>query len=149
MALHVAGHVEQLVSQFACLDAVLSPLLVVEEQRAQVLCIQLLTELAFHLTTNGSCLLSHALDERVARLVQVVLQRLTHVVVYACRGIGSSQLLTLGSHRQDAAYHHRRAGIDRYTLLLENLREILGHAPSYAVMLTFANAGEVAQSLDG
>ena len=148
MALHVAGHVEQLVSQIACLDAVLSPLLVVEEQRAQVLCVRLLTELAFHLTTDGSRLRSRAFDERASWLVQVVLQRFTHVVVYVCRRVGSSQLFTLGSHRQDAAYHHRRTGIDGHSLLLENLREVLRHASSYAVMLAFAYCREVTQSLD-
>ena len=80
-------------------------------------------------------------------LVQVVLQRLAHVVMYAHGGVGPLQLFTLGHHRENAAWHHRGASVDGNILLQEYFGEILCQTPAYAVVLAFAHGGQVAQAL--
>ena len=81
-------------------------------------------------------------------LVQVVLQGVAHIVVYASRGVGGHQFLTLCHHRQYAAVHRCGARIDVYALRLdEYLREVLGYATAYAVVLSLAHGGKVAQAL--
>ena len=63
-----------------------------------------------------------------------------------CRGIGGSELLTLGHHRQNTAVDGGGAGIDGHPRALEDLREVLGHAASDAVMLTFTHSAQVTQT---
>ena len=62
------------------------------------------------------------------------------------RGIGSSQFLALGNHREDTAEYSGAAGIDLDVLRLEYLGEVLRHTLAYAVVLAFAHRCQVAQT---
>ena len=82
-------------------------------------------------------------------LVQIELQGIAHVVVYAGGGVGCHQLLALGNHREDAAVHGGGARIDGHILGLEDFGKVLSHASANAVVLSLAHGGQVAQPLVG
>ena len=64
--------------------------------------------------------------------------------MYLSRGVGGSQLLALGNHREDTAHDDGAAGIYLHAWRLEDLREVLCHAKTDAMMLALADGCEVA-----
>ena len=147
MTLHISGHVEETAHEISCSHIVIDPLLIIEKYLHQSLRVGvfLLVFSLFLVTCATSLFLYNALP----RLVQIELQRLADVVVNLCRWVRSSQLLTLGNHREDAARHGSAAGIDLQVLRLENLREVLSHTLADTVMLALANGCQVTQTFDG
>ena len=147
VALHVDHHLEELAHQGVAMDAVGSPLLVVEQHLHQALgvgvaVVELVDTAPVHVATA-------LLDLALPVFVEVVLQGLAHVVVDAGGGVGSHQFLALGHHRQNATVDHGAAGIDGHVLAEEYLREMLGNALADAMVLAFTHGGQVAQTLVG
>ena len=96
MALHVTSHVEELPHQFARFYIIVHIFLVVEELFHQSLWVGVLQQIGLHLLIAS--LPAQFLHDAIPGLVQIVLQRLAHVVMDLSCGIGSSQLLALGNH---------------------------------------------------
>ena len=142
VTLHVGNHLEEVIHQRQGLDVVPDPLGIVEEQAHEAIGGDAVGWCAAHLASQAAL----RLEERRTGSIQVILQGLADVVMDACRGIGCCELLALGHHRQDAAVDGGGAGVNLYTRALENLREVLSHASSDAVMLTFAHGAQVAQT---
>ena len=145
MALHVDDHLEQVPHKGFQVDAVGSPRRIAEEHGGEALGVGVGVAEA---VAQVVALLRRLVQTVAPRLVEVVLQGVADVVMYACRGVSGHQLLALGHHRQDAAVDGRRAGIDLHAPRLdEDLGEVLGHAPPYAVVLALADGRQVAQAL--
>ena len=147
MALHIDDNLKEMAHQGTLSDAVGCPLLVVEEQPHEALGVCLvLTELS-----QGSSvdIVVSLFNPTLSRLVEVILQALTDIIMDAGSGIGSHQLLTLCHHRQDAAINHRTAGIDSHSLALEDFGEVLSDTLADAMMLTLTNGGQVAKAKGG
>ena len=145
MALHVTSHVEELSHQVACLYIIIYVVLIVEEQPHQSCRVGILQLCCLILLIASAS--AQFLYNTIPRLVQIVLQRLAHVVMDPCCWIGSRQLLALGNHREDTTEHGGAACIDLHILGLENLREVLRHALADTMMLALAYSGEIAQAL--
>ena len=145
VALHIGCHIKQTAHEITSSHIIIHPLLIIEEGFHQSFRVSIFL--------LGFCVffvarLALFLDNTLPRLVQVILQRLAHVVMDLGRGVCCSQLLTLRNHREDTADDNGAAGVNFHARTFEDFWEVLGHAFSDAMMLALSNSCQVAQTLD-
>ena len=126
---------EQLAHQRAGIDILVNKLLIVEQLFHQALWVSPLQRIVCLCLT---VLFAQLLYQPVPRLIEVVLQRLAHIVMNLSCGVSGGQLLALSNHRQYTTVHSGATSINLQILGLEYLREVLSHTLTNAVVLALA-----------
>ena len=88
-----------------------------------------------HNLTTTTCSILQSL---VPILIEIILEGIAHVIVHLHLGVECCYLLTFCYHGEDATNDHGTASIN-LCFTLEHFWEVLRHAFTNAMMLTFTN----------